>query len=298
MNATTALYARAKVTLSLDVEPGPRSGFHQVDIVLHRIAAADRLTIEPAARSSFVVSGRGETPDTDNLAWRAFRLLEDVLEVSLACRLHLYKTLPIGAGLGGGSADAAAVLRWGMARNPRAKDKILKAAGGLGADVPFLTGVAGRTARATGRGDVLETLCPPRAGSLVIAYPGIMVPTAAVYETFDRVGPAAPPSTPGLVDALTRRVIPFQLSNQLEKAAFHVAPGLAGFRESLERLGAPPARTVMSGSGSSYAVWLEDHDEALALAGSLRRAGVPWVRTERLAKGAGDGRGSAGGPGQ
>ncbi|MCL5967228.1 MAG: hypothetical protein M1516_01045 [Firmicutes bacterium] len=269
-----------------------------MDIVLHRIAAADRLILEPAAHSSLVVSGRFEAPVSDNLAWRALKVLEDVLEVPIPYRIHLHKSLPVGAGLGGGSADAAAVLRWGMAANPRVQDKILAAAASLGADVPFLTGVAGRTARATGRGDALEALVSPAVGTLVIAYPGVVVPTRAVYEAFDRVGSTAPPSTPGLVDALRRRVIPFQLSNQLELAAFHVAPGLACFRKSLERVGAPPARTVMSGSGSSYVVWFQDHEEALALAGTLRRAGVPWVRTNRLGKGASDGRGSTGGSGQ
>ncbi|MGC8486624.1 MAG: 4-(cytidine 5'-diphospho)-2-C-methyl-D-erythritol kinase [Clostridia bacterium] len=277
--------APAKVTLSLDVRPEPEAGWHEVDLVLYRIAAADRLELKPAAEPCFEVSGFDLTPAPENLAWRAVRLLEEIVGVSLSVRVTLEKAIPAGAGLGGGSADAAAVLRWGMAQYPEARADIQNAAERLGMDVPFLTGIAGRCARATGRGEILQALAEPEQGTLVIAYPGIPLLTKAVYAAFDAVGPVAPPATPAVVDALQARVIPFKLGNQLEHAAFHVAPDLEHFRSRLEQLGAPPERTVMSGTGSSYVVWLSDHTEAVALAAALRQAGLPFVQTEKLGKG-------------
>lgn len=286
MNAETIL-ACAKVTLSLDVRPDSEPGWHQVDLVLHRIDAADRLRLAPAPAATFTVSGSDLTPREDNLAWKALNLLSRVVGEEIPVQLALEKEIPSGAGLGGGSADAAAVLTWGMSRYPRFRGALANQAGLLGMDVPFLTGVAGRAARATGRGAEVEPLPPLAAGSLVVAYPGIQLSTKAVYEAFDAVGSPEPSASPGVVDALKTHVIPFKLGNQLEHAAFHVAPDLAEFRTLLKRKGAPPAHTVMSGSGSSYVVWLSDHDEALALAQALKRAHVPWVWAEQLVRGGG-----------
>jgi len=278
--------ARAKVTLALDVLGPAQDGFHPVNIVLHRIPVGDSICVLPdPARLEM----DGVPMEADNLCRRALALIEEVVGEKPAVGLRVTKRIPPGAGLGGGSADAAFVLHWAWSRYPERRAALAEAAVRLGMDVPFLL-EGYEAARATARGERLEPLPPLGGGWLVLAYPGWPVATAAVYAAYDRVGSPEPPRADAVVDALRHGVIPSELGNQLERAAWAVAPALADFRRLLERAGAPPRRTALSGSGSTYLALFDDPEAARALAGRLVAEGVPWVRCFKL--GGADGKGA------
>lgn len=258
-----------------------RSPYHDVDIVLHGLAWGDPIAFDERDPGGITIVGMEDHPD--NLVRRAFALATSVVGEMPSVAIRLTKEVPVASGLGGGSADAAAVLRWFMHRWPEYRADLAARAGELGADVPFL--VHPTAARATGRGDQLTWLAPLGNVFAVLAYPGMAVPTAQVYRAYDVVGAGGPSTAEVAVDALKVGVIPSLLGNQLERAAFHVVPALRDFRALLVRAGAPPQRTVLSGSGGTYVTLSSDIDEARALAEGFRRHRVPWMRVVSLIQG-------------
>ncbi|MCL8208349.1 MAG: 4-diphosphocytidyl-2C-methyl-D-erythritol kinase [Actinomycetia bacterium] len=285
-------WARAKVTLALDVLGPAADGFHPVDIVLHRIPLGDHVRLAPASVERLAMDGSPMGPD--NLCRRALDVVREVVGELPPVDLSVRKRIPVGAGLGGGSADAAFVLGWAARRHPDRREALRAAAIRLGMDVPFLL-LEREAARATGRGERLEPLPALPRGWLVLAYPGWPLSTAAVYAAYDRIGSPDPPRAGAVVDALRRGVLPSELGNQLEAAAWAVAPALADFRRRLERAGAPRRRTTLTGSGSTYVVLFDDPDAARALAERLAADQVPWVRC--LAMGEAGGRAGKGADG-
>jgi 4-diphosphocytidyl-2-C-methyl-D-erythritol kinase len=198
------------------------------------------LVLRAAGDVSIAVTGphaAGVPADETNLAVRAAR------EAGANVAIELHKGIPPGAGLGGGSADAAAVLVGVDAPDP------VLIAEGLGADVPFC--LTGGTMRMRGIGDVLEPASVPDLW-IVVATPPFGCATADVYRAYDEL-PAAPVRTtdvPGLP----------ALVNDLEAAAHAVEPQLVAFRDAIE--GAAGAAAAMAGSGSSYFVVVPAGEQA------------------------------------
>jgi 4-diphosphocytidyl-2-C-methyl-D-erythritol kinase len=226
--------AFAKLTLSLRVTGRRADGFHELDAVMVSLSEPhDTLEIEPATQRSLEIVGpyaAGVPADETNLAWRA----AEACGASVAVRLH--KRIPAGAGLGGGSADAAAVLVAlgadpGIARS-------------LGADVPFC--LRGGAARVRGIGDVVEPLeMQPR--TVLVATPRFGCDTADVYRAWDELG-----GPHAAFDDLG--------ANDLEAAAHRVAPRLVAFKHAVEAAARTPV--ILAGSGSSYAAVFDDRAEA------------------------------------
>jgi 4-diphosphocytidyl-2-C-methyl-D-erythritol kinase len=215
--------APAKVTLSLRVTGVRDDGYHLVDAEMVTVDLADELVIDPAGDGLVVVdeAGRGlPVPDDGtNLVRRALAL------AGRRAGVRLTKRIPAGAGLGGGSADAAAVLRWAGYGDP-------VGASALGADVAFC--LLGGRARVTGIGEVLEPL-PFTERALTLLTPPFGCSTPAVYRAWDDLGG---PTAEG--------------PNDLEPAALAVEPRLAEWRD---RLGGATGRTpVLAGSGSTWFV--------------------------------------------
>jgi 4-diphosphocytidyl-2-C-methyl-D-erythritol kinase len=223
--------AFAKLTLSLHITGVRADGYHELDAVMVTVSEPrDIVTIEPAAQTSLVVSGpfaEGVPLDATNLVWRA----ADACGASLAIQIE--KHIPHGAGLGGGSADAAAVLV--------AQGADVSVGAALGADIPFC--MRGDAARVRGIGDELEAIAVPRQ-FVVIATPPFRCVTADVYKAWDEMGG------------------PKRDVNDLEPAAQRVEPRLIGFKAAVEDAAGAPA--ILAGSGSSCAVVYED--EVLARA--------------------------------
>ena len=220
-------------------------GYHELDAVMVSVTEPhDVVTITEGDVRCTVLEGpfvEGVPADERNLARRAMNLGDG------RGRLHIYKGIPHGAGLGGGSSDAAAVLRLLGA------DEALGAQ--LGADVPFC--MRGGAARVRGIGDVLEPIEVP-AHHVVIATPRFQCFTVEVYRAWDELGG------------------PHHDVNDLEPAAHHVEPRLAEFKRQVEAAAGAPA--ILAGSGSSYAVLFADVGSGRAGAGT-NRGRDRWVRS-------------------
>ncbi len=224
------LVAPAKLTVSLRVTGVRDDGYHLIDaemvtLDLHdvlEVSAGDGLEIVlegPAARGGLDILA-----DDDNLVRKALHV------VGRRAHVRLRKRIPAGAGLGGGSADAAAILRWAGVTDP-------EVAARLGADVPFC--VAGGRARVTGVGEALAPL-PLRPQTFTLVIPPLSCSTPTVYRAWDGLGG---PTHPG---------------NDLEPAALAVEPRLAAYRDELAATtGATP---VLAGSGATW--FVEGHHPA------------------------------------
>jgi 4-diphosphocytidyl-2-C-methyl-D-erythritol kinase len=243
----------AKVNLLLRVLFRREDGYHELDTVFQALELRDRLSIEAGPDLSLECTEPSLPMDEDNLVLRAARLLVERHGSSrLGARLVLHKSIPLQAGLGGGSSDAAAALilcnrHWDLGL---AAGQLGALAAELGADVPFF--LTGGTARGRGRGDRIEPLPFVGETSVVLGFPPFGIPTA---EVFGRV--AARLTLPGngvsvrLPSALKWREgkdFGF-LANDLEPVVFEGWPELEGFRDALLEAGAGAA--LLSGSGST-----------------------------------------------
>ncbi|CAB4836635.1 MAG: 4-(cytidine 5'-diphospho)-2-C-methyl-D-erythritol kinase [Actinobacteria bacterium] len=212
--------APAKLTVSLRVTGVRDDGYHLIDAEMVTLDFGDRLEIDPDG-DGLEILGAVDTvvADEDNLVRRALRL------VSRRAFVRVHKSIPPGAGLGGGSADAAAVLRW-------AHYEDLQGAASIGADVAFC--LVGGRARVTGIGEVVEPL-PSLARAYTLLTPSFGCPTPAVYRMWDALG--GPQGDNG---------------NDLEAAALAVEPRLASVRDDLAE--ATGRRPRLAGSGSTWFV--------------------------------------------
>jgi 4-diphosphocytidyl-2-C-methyl-D-erythritol kinase len=216
----TRLRAPAKLTVSLRVTGVRADGYHLIDAEMVSLTLADELAV--SAGDGLEVTGRfahGVPSDDTNLVRRALAL------AGRRARVVIDKQIPPGGGLGGGSTDAAAILRWIGFDD-------LFAASRLGADIPYC--MVGGRARVTGIGEVVEPL-PPLDREFTLVAPPFGVSTPAVFRAWDEMGG---PSGDG--------------PNDLESAALAVEPRLVAWRERiLDVLGAAP---VLAGSGSTWFV--------------------------------------------
>jgi 4-diphosphocytidyl-2-C-methyl-D-erythritol kinase len=254
--------APAKLTLSLRVLGTRPDGFHELDALCVRASApADVVTATagpPGSGLALALAGptaAGLPTDATNLAWVA---AERAGATDVAIRVH--KEIPASGGLGGGSADAAAVLlaldRLGLVRQDVELDAVAAA---VGSDVPVClrTGLVWMR----GRGEVVVPAGPAPDLGLLVVTPAYGCATPAVYRTWDRLGGPigeSQPAPPALAGHLA------ELRNDLEPAALAVEPRLVDLRAALVALtGRPP---LLAGSGSSYVVLLDDGAPADAIA--------------------------------
>ncbi len=237
--------ARAKLTVTLRVTGvRPTDGYHLIDAEMVTLALVDTLTFaEGDALTVGGLHGAGVPTDDGNLIRKALAAL------GRRAAVHVDKRIPAGGGLGGGSADAAAVLRWAGCAD-------LAVAARLGADVPFCLAAVPR-ARVRGIGELVDPL-PFEPADYTLVLPPFGCSTPAVYRAWDELGG---PHADG--------------ANDLEPAAFAVEPQLVRWRDRIrEAAGRPP---VLAGSGSTWFV-TGRHPE---LAEALPDAGVVVTRTDR-----------------
>lgn len=261
----------AKLTLALRVTGTLPGGYHALDALVVAVdAPADRLRLEftePGPRAVHALvhgpAAVGVPADDSNLAVRA---AYELLPAGVGVHLDLEKHIPSGAGLGGGSSDAAAVLRALRARFDLDPERIDTVAAALGSDVPVC--VRGGVNRMEGRGEVLTPLDAGPPLDLVIAVPAFGCSTPAVYRAYDSLGgPTATrtvPAPPGWAEVWGPT-----WANDLEAAAEVVAPDLAQFRDRVEAVCGVPA--LLAGSGSAYAAVLPDAAAAQGAADALGR---------------------------
>ena len=214
--------APAKLTWTLRVTGVRNDGYHKIDAEMSSLDLADIVTVTSADATSMSVDGpfaNGVPTDSSNLLWRALDL------VGRAARVHVTKNIPHGGGLGGGSTDAAAILRW-------AGETDLVRAASIGADVAFC--VEGGRARVQGIGEIVEPL-PHVARDITLIVPPVHVSTPRVYSRWDQMG--GPTGDNG---------------NDLEPAAVAEFPELARWRDAIgDTTGATPR---LAGSGATWFV--------------------------------------------
>lgn len=270
-------YAYAKLNLSLDVTARRDDGYHNMLMVMQTISLADRIVLERTPDTGLHLSCNYRYVPTDerNLAVRAARAYLQAIgaEAELpGIVVRLEKQIPVGAGMAGGSADAAAVLR-GMNRmfgHPLDRPELESLAGQVGSDVAFC--IAGGTQLASGRGEVLEDLPPLPACHLVVCKPGFSISTPELFRKLDEVSLRRHPDTAGMLDALDRadlREIAIRLYNVFEEIPDRRMRQIAEIKSRLLDHGALGA--VMTGTGSAVFALFRDPDAATACAAKLKQ---------------------------
>ena len=248
--------APAKVNLHLGVGRLRPDGFHAVETVLQAIDLADTVTLRPSNAFRLTCRPELELPAKQNLAWKAAMLLAQRVGRDPLVQIELTKAIPVGAGLGGGSSDAAAVIAglaelWGIAEEGgERRGLLLEVAAGIGADVPFFLG--GGTALLAGRGDELVRRIDAPAFDLVVVKPAEAVRTSAAYVEYD-YAPVPASRADALIAACESRElaqVAAALCNNMEGAAVtlvpEVADALAWVRAAEGVLGG-----IVAGSGSA-----------------------------------------------
>jgi 4-diphosphocytidyl-2-C-methyl-D-erythritol kinase len=286
--------APAKLNLSLAVVARRADGYHELHSVFVPLALADRLSLAPSrvagGADSLHVAGRDPGPIEDNLVLRAIAAARDAVGAgpgrpptpALAARLE--KRIPVAAGLGGGSSDAAAALdgaleAWGAELDP---ERRLGLAAALGSDVPFF--LDGRPALVEGRGERVTPLTGIHGHpGVLLVTPALPMPTADVFAVFDGIRSSGDGSIRmssahiaqelgngmSSTDLMARAGV-LAAANDLLPAALLVAPGLVAFRRALTRTLARPVG--MSGSGPTLWTLYPSMADAAAAAALVEEA--------------------------
>ncbi|MDR2514953.1 MAG: 4-(cytidine 5'-diphospho)-2-C-methyl-D-erythritol kinase [Christensenellaceae bacterium] len=277
--------AYAKVNPCLDVLAKKEDGYHEIDYILQSISLFDELFFEEAAGLSLEPEGR-RVPIEGNLVLRAAALLRGEAGTKKGARIRLRKQIPIEAGLGGGSADAAAALcalnlLWGLKLPPAALHEL---AARLGADVPFC--LRGGTARARGIGTDLEFFTPREELSFVLVKPKEGLLTKAVFAAWDGLRNPRHPMVGRARNALIEgdfEAFAGAMGNGLEEAAQGLCPGVGRALLALRKAGARGA--AMSGSGSAVLGLFDGQAEAeraAALCGDVGESFAVQTRARGL----------------
>lgn len=274
--------ASGKLNLALGVGRRQGDGYHPLATIFQAVSAYEDVTATRTEGVSVTVSGLhaelvplGE----ENLAVRAARLLAEATGVEPAVHLHLHKGIPVGGGMAGGSADAAAALvacdaLWGTGLR---RDQIGELAALLGSDVPFA--LHGHTAVGRGRGHLITPAMTRGEYHWALGLRTAGLSTPAVYAAFDDLIGDAAPVEPRLDAELMRALrsgnavaLGAALSNDLQPAALELAPDIAETLAVAEDAGA--LGVLVSGSGPTVAALAADDGQAVAIGSAMLAAGV------------------------
>ena len=296
---STTWLAGCKINLGLHVLRRRSDGYHDIESVLIPVPWYDTIQVEPAEKDEFSCSDLLLPVDERNLCVRAVHLFRGRFGQTRPLRIHLEKNLPTGAGLGGGSSDAAAILR-GLARLndiPASEPDLMTIAAALGSDVPFflldrarVSGHGPHTAEprevpalATGRGEILEALTSTDGGAfrfpyaLVIATPDVSISTADAYAGVTPNDYARPSLREAVVSG-SPTMWRASIANDFEPFVFSAFPQLSVVKDMLYGAGALYAS--LSGSGSAvYGVFAEIGASTDATRVLVERGVTGWCGT-------------------
>ena len=275
----------SKINIGLAITGKREAGYHDIDSIFQSIRLS--VSIYFAKHHSVVFSGGApELPEymqklvtygEENLALKALRAIQAYTGCKAGAAIHLLKRVPIQAGLGGGSADAAAMLVglnrfWDLRLT---QEELLQIGATLGSDVPFL--LQGGTARGTGRGEILTYGKSPDPHWLLLVKPKVSVSTAAAYGRFTNKSVA----TKQTIDTVQQHLENNDLksafltsANTFEELLFPDHEELVICKEFFTSRGYP---TIMTGSGPTMVVLLDKPMEALQLQEEIKAAGHDWL---------------------
>lgn len=275
------LAAFAKINLQLAVTGTRPDGYHELRTIFQSISLHDDLTIQRSRRAGIdlTISGAALDPGPENLVWRALDLLSRELRLSGGWRARLHKHIPMGAGLGGGSSDAAAALAGGLRISGKriAPEVLLEMGASLGADVPFF--LVGGRALGVGRGDEVYPLEDGRRRWVVVALPKeIRVATPEAYRWLDAklTKTAAPPKL-FVSCARSWSLEDADLLNDFEAVVFDRYPILREMKGRLLQAGA--AGAALAGSGSAVFGLFQNPAQARRAARKFQDTQVFLART-------------------
>ncbi|MBI5020824.1 MAG: 4-(cytidine 5'-diphospho)-2-C-methyl-D-erythritol kinase [Ignavibacteriales bacterium] len=268
--------AYAKINLGLRILNRREDGYHNLETIFLRVNPFDEIILTEATEISFNSNDLNLNSDSSNLCIKAARILNDHFHPNNGVKINLQKNIPIGAGMGGGSSDAAATLL-GLVKlwNLKITEEELKSiALKLGSDVPYF--LKPGTAHATGRGEVLEYFSLPLPYWIVILYPNVHVSTAWAYHSLEssHINHIPHPTSPiPLKDFLLKNIYdPHELNqnliNDFEPIILHEHKQIGFAKLLLYSEGACFAQ--MSGSGSSVFGLFNDEHKAVSTAKKLQ----------------------------
>ena len=265
--------ANAKINLTLDILGKRPDGFHEVAMVMQTIGLHDTLVMEKTERDiELSINVPWLKADEKNLAWRAAELIRQEYGLEGGVRIELTKRIPVAAGLAGGSADAAAVLKgmndlYGLQLD---EEKLCELGARLGSDIPFC--IMGGTMLATGRGEVLTRLSDMPETWVVLAKPRISVSTAWAYQNYDEQGADRHPDNEAIRQAIARgnrKAVAGLLCNVLESVTIKKYDVIAEYKQMMLDKGA--MASMMSGSGPTVFGLAKSREQAESIADVLRQ---------------------------
>ena len=258
--------AYAKINLGLDVVRRLENGYHQVKMVMQSLNLWDMLTLERTdAGIAITTNVQGLPTDRRNLIYKAASLMFETYGIHSGIRVHLRKEIPMAAGMAGGSADAAAVMKGinELFRLDLPVSRLMEDGVAIGADVPYC--ILGGTALAEGIGEQLTPLPPMPDCHILVAKPRAEVSTKYVYEHLDAQGITRHPDIDGMVLAIRQgslEGIARRMENVLETVTVPAHPVIAEIKKRMLETGA--ANSLMSGSGPTVFGIFSDEGKARA----------------------------------
>jgi len=264
--------AYAKINLTLDVLGKRADGYHELSTIMQTIDLTDTITLREREAGITLISSSPDIPiDKGNIAYQAAELFLSEQNLFRGVEITIQKNIPIMAGLAGGSADAAAVLRglkelWDL---EIAEEKLWEMANQLGSDVAFC--LKGGTCLGTGRGEILTPLTSAPPLWLVVAKPKLSVSTAEVYGNLNLRSIKKRPNNVAMIKALEEgnpEVISQQLCNVLETVTLRMHPTLVKMKDKIKEMGA--LGVLMSGSGPTLFAFTSTLAEGQFIAKALQ----------------------------
>lgn len=264
--------APAKINLALDVLSKRNDGFHNVEMLMTTIDLADRIKLTSLEEDRIEISleSRFVPSDERNLAYKAALAFRKKYGITKGIHIHIEKSIPVSAGLGGGSTDAAAVLRglnrlWSL---DRPMDELAELGARIGSDVPFC--VYGNTGIAKGRGEIIQKLASPPPCWVVLAKPDIGVSTRTIFQRII-LDDLTHPKIGQIISALENKNFDQMCSNignVLEDITLRVYPEVRRIKNAMIQAGADG--TLMSGSGPTVYGLVEHYSKAKRIYNGMR----------------------------
>ncbi|WP_010094879.1 4-(cytidine 5'-diphospho)-2-C-methyl-D-erythritol kinase [Ornithinibacillus scapharcae] len=264
--------APAKINLSLDVLGKRDDGYHDVEMIMTTVDLADRIELNTLEEDRVEVTlwSRYVPNDERNLAYKAARLFKQKYNIKKGVHIKIDKVIPVSAGLGGGSTDAAAVLRglnqlWNM-NVPI--DELASLGATLGSDIPFC--VYGSTGIAKGFGEIVEKLPSPPPFWVILAKPDIGVSTKTIFQRV-HMNEIIHPNTEGVIQALHEKnfdMLCNHIGNSLEAITTSLHPEVLYIKEKMRQAGA--SGVLMSGSGPTVYGLVEQQSKAQRIYNSMK----------------------------
>lgn len=274
------VYAYAKINLTLEILRRLPSGYHEIKSVMQQTELCDDINIRDAPAGITIESADANVPFNEhNTVWKVAALLKERFGVNRGVKFRMVKRVPIGGGMGGGSADAAAALLglnqfWQLGLS---LDEMLVLGAEIGMDVPFC--VLGGTALATGHGEFVQPLPPLSQFHVVIVNPGIPVSTPKAYESLDMERLTFADKSAQVIAAIARddrEAVIANLYNDFESVIFDQYPIIGEIKQRL--LDAGMSGALLSGSGASVFGIAQTEVQARAAVDALKYD-YPFVLT-------------------